>query len=346
VFRGAGGLSHAVQEIGGEKVSVISADGMEFANINVADDDDFERLLQVEAQWIHGAPPCKTFSAARRVDNVASAKRLRSAERPEGFGCEDTEMANKLAMRMLELAKSQVKKGGYFSIENPFSSLIWNLKRYAQFAKEDGIRLVRVHQCMAGSNHKKETGILTNAPWLKDMICDIEVRPHHHVPLMGLVEDFRGDGGKVFYTELAAEYPEGLCNEWATCWMSHLGGDRDCQVVPDIGLEEPCRLPALADAGVKRNDGGMKPESGRDTPTRPVIGRSLVPALADAGVKRNDGGMRPESGRDTPMRPVIGRSLDPALADAGVKPMDGGMRPESAIGPGACSTTKFSVTQH
>ena len=153
-------------------------------------------------------------------------------------------MANKLALRMLELARSQHSHGKYFSIENPFSSLIWELKQYSKLAKEDGIRMVRVHQCMAGSSHRKETGILTNAPWLKDLLCDAEVRPHHHVPLVGLVEDFRGDGGQVFYTELAAEYPAGLCDAWATGWRSFLRGFREGQVFPGVSPEESVGLTA------------------------------------------------------------------------------------------------------
>jgi hypothetical protein len=44
----------------------------------------------------------------------------------------------------------------------------------------------------------------------------------------------------------------------------------------------------------------------------------LFPHLADADAERKDGGMWPESGREAPMRPVIGRSLVPALADAGM----------------------------
>jgi hypothetical protein len=125
-------------------------------------------------------------------------------------------VANKLALRMLEIARGQMARGEFFSIENPLSSLLWKLKQYVKLAAEKDVRLVRVHQCMAGSMHKKETGVLTNAPWLADLLCDINSRPHHHVPLIGLVEDFRGEDSKqVFYTELASEYPEGLCSLWA-----------------------------------------------------------------------------------------------------------------------------------
>jgi hypothetical protein len=96
---------------------------------------------------------------------------------------------------------------------------------------------------MFGAAHKKDTAILTNAPWITDVLCDNAVRPHHHVPLIGLVADLRSaDEEQVFYTELAAEYPEGLCNRWAGglgAWLakdgSHpaqAGGQQPVPVVP------------------------------------------------------------------------------------------------------------------
>ena len=222
MFRGAGGLSKAVQEIGGKETADISMSEKGLESADLSCDDDFAKLLKVRAKWVHGAPPCKTFSTARRVDKFASVKCLRTEERPQGFGCEATDVANKLAMRMLEIARGQMTRGDFFSIENPFSSLIWKLKPYVKLAGEEGVRLARVHQCMAGSIHRKETGVLTNAPWIGDLLCDIERRPHHHVPLIGVVKDFREvEGRSAFYTELASEYPEGLCNLWAKGFREH-----------------------------------------------------------------------------------------------------------------------------
>ncbi len=44
----------------------------------------------------------------------------------------------------MELAKCPVTRGRYFSIENPFASLIRALKAYARLATEDGVRTVRL----------------------------------------------------------------------------------------------------------------------------------------------------------------------------------------------------------
>jgi hypothetical protein len=241
VFRGAGGLSKAVQEIGGRKDVDLALRMKDHENIDVGSDNDFSLLLSSRPRWLHGAPPCKTFSRARRNDMVANVRCLRTEERPQGFGSEATDVANKLALRMLELARGQMKRGEFFSIENPFSSLMWKLKQYVKLAGEENVRMVRVHQCMAGSMHKKETGVLTNAPWIVDLLCDIESRPHHHVPLMGLVNDFRGEDSKrVFYTELAAEYPEGLCSMWATSFYDYCRNS------------EERRTPQSAEPGVDR----------------------------------------------------------------------------------------------
>ena len=217
-------MSAAIREKFGQVGVDLCTQEKDLETVDVGCDEGFAKLLRTRATWMHGAPPCKTFSRARRTDQFASAKCLRTLEKPQGFGSEATDVANKLAMRMLEMARGQMKRGAYFSIENPFSSLIWRLKAYASLAGEENVRMVRLHQCMVGSMHKKETGILTNAPWLVDVLCDEAERPHHHVPLMGIVKDYREtDTKRVFYTELAAEYPEGLCNMWAECFHKFSG---------------------------------------------------------------------------------------------------------------------------
>jgi hypothetical protein len=215
-------LSLAIQDVFGQKGVDICTREKDLETVDVGCDEGFAKLLRTRATWLHGAPPCKTFSRARRTDQFASVKCLRTLERPQGFGSEAADVANKLALRMLEMAKGQMERGDYFSIENPFSSLMWRLKPYERLAGEENVRMVRLHQCMVGSMHKKETGVLTNAPWIVDVLCDEADRPHHHVPLMGIVEDYREPNAKkVFYTELAAEYPEGLCSMWAASFHEY-----------------------------------------------------------------------------------------------------------------------------
>ncbi len=64
-------------------------------------------------------------------------------------------------------------------------------------------------------SHREGNAVLTNTTSIHEAICDMLVGPHHHhVPLRGIVNDYRDDfGSQVFYTELVAEYPEALCSQ-------------------------------------------------------------------------------------------------------------------------------------
>ena len=77
------------------------------------------------------------------------------------------------------------------SIENPWNSRIWEMSFMKALLKHEGVRLVRWDACMTGSQHKKSTGFLTNAPWIVDLLCDKLSNPHVHVPLEGKVTDYR-----------------------------------------------------------------------------------------------------------------------------------------------------------
>ena len=73
-----------------------------------------------EIRWLHCAPPCKTFSKARRRDKWGRARILRSEAKPMGFNQWDpqTKEANKLAVITAQLCRAQRRAGGWFSIEN------------------------------------------------------------------------------------------------------------------------------------------------------------------------------------------------------------------------------------
>ena len=123
LFQGQGGLTQAIEDICKDWVINHSNGTGDFSYANIADDAVFDRILQaIQARaflWLHAAPPCKTFSPARRADQHGCARVLRSQARPEGFGAEATEVANKLASRTAALAQAMAEAGGYFSIENP-----------------------------------------------------------------------------------------------------------------------------------------------------------------------------------------------------------------------------------
>jgi len=131
-------LSAAIHEIAGGYVKVLSMPGAAFSDVDVTSDRDFELLLDEAALWKHMAPPCKSFSRARRTDQFADVKILRSDSRPEGFGCSMTKEANKLAERCVEIARQQLAEDVFFSIENPWNSFLWDLRCVKALLKLSG----------------------------------------------------------------------------------------------------------------------------------------------------------------------------------------------------------------
>ena len=109
--------------------------------------------------------------------------------------------------------------------------------------KLKSVRLVHWDACRTGSLHKKPTGFLTNAPWITDLPCDMKERPHVHVPLEGKVVDYRPGASQktVWYTSLAAEYSEGMCNKLARDFENHLkeNGHQKVTPAPDTLGEAP-----------------------------------------------------------------------------------------------------------
>ena len=77
-------------------------------------------VRQQRVRWLHCAPPCNTFSRARRSDKWGSAKILRSVEFPLGFDEKNRRVAeaNELTKFTARLCKAQLRAGGWFSIEN------------------------------------------------------------------------------------------------------------------------------------------------------------------------------------------------------------------------------------
>ena len=67
-----------------------------------------------EVRWLHCAPPCKTFSRARRSDRWGSAKILRSTEQPMGFDKWNWQVAeaNALTKFTARLCRTQLRAGG------------------------------------------------------------------------------------------------------------------------------------------------------------------------------------------------------------------------------------------
>ena len=95
LFAGAGGLSKAIKEIPVGVEARLPIDGWN-SDWDMLTTQGFEEALTWADQvdWLHAAPPCRTFSRRRRADQFGKVKQLRSKERPEGCGDADADQAN------------------------------------------------------------------------------------------------------------------------------------------------------------------------------------------------------------------------------------------------------------
>ena len=189
--------------------------------------------LERDVFWVHMAPPCRTFSRARK-----RAKVLRSAVRPEGDGNDpDLAEANELAAITFAVAERAVHCGAFFSVENPLSSLMWRLPAAVRVAGMRGVQLLEFEQCAFGGQHRKATGVLTNGGWLPAPRCK-HAPPHNHVTLRGRIWSYK-DKREVWYTAEAAEYPWAMCAAWAAAASKAAADDATpilaAQVGPPVG---------------------------------------------------------------------------------------------------------------
>ena len=339
LFAGAASLSAAVQDLASSAHVVSAADAWRDADQDLLQDDFLHHCVGMarKAYWLHQAPPCRTFTRARRSDKWAKVKVLRTDERPEGFGAPETEQANELARRAVFLARCVMEGGGYFSIENPLDSRLWDMPFVRALAKLEGVRFVRWDACMSGSRHKKSTGFLTNAPWIQDVICDRIRFPHIHVPLEGRVRDYRpgAETEEVWYTSLAAEYCEGLCNKLARDFQQHLemNGVEKQEGRKDARAKEVAYDPLLED--LERQARGVweaRPKLGKKAELltkKQVTERenaSCCGGLRDpAGYVRNSDrarnlGFRLRSALERALRvPEVRRAMDQVINDLGTE---------------------------
>ena len=219
LFAGQAGFSGAVELAGGELVEVMNHQDSWTTSWDILVDEDFERARAWvrEADHTHLAPPCKSFTKARRSDKFGATKVVRSQAQPEGWGDPLTVEGNKIVERTAVLLDEAQAARNTASLENPEDSFIWEQPTLERHMKR--MRKVGLDQCPYGAETKKPTGILTDAVWMTDVCARcVEARPHEHMPggLAGRTLDYFFDPPReVWKTALAAEYPTGLCWAWA-----------------------------------------------------------------------------------------------------------------------------------
>ena len=115
---------------------------------------------------LHLGTECKTFSKARKDDGMAPPIRC-----PHTFNALPTctaeerasvELGTKMAEASFDLAQRMSKAQAIWTLENPHSSMIWQMKEAQLMLKESTAYFVRFPMCAYGSMSKKATKILTN----------------------------------------------------------------------------------------------------------------------------------------------------------------------------------------
>ena len=121
LFAGVASLTLAVSLILGDRVKVLPAADIKESQWNILEDDHLVAVTRQtgEVTWLHAAPPCRTFTKARRTDEHGTVPILRDCWHPEGYSQPQVLEANEVAKRTAALAEEAYKRGGYFSIENP-----------------------------------------------------------------------------------------------------------------------------------------------------------------------------------------------------------------------------------
>ena len=103
--------------------------------------------------------------------------------------------------------------GVHWSLENPASSFLWDMPPVRALAARAGVGRFILDMCRFQSKHKKPTALLSDCDLSAlALACDLDVQPHVHEPLVGMV---MSQGKKIFKTKLAQVYPPLLCQAWA-----------------------------------------------------------------------------------------------------------------------------------
>ena len=227
LFAGFAGFSGAVRLKCGPKAEVMDQQDAWTTSWDILVDEHFEaaRNWVRQADHVHLAPPCRSFTRARRKDKYGSVKLLRTDAYPQGWGEPMAEEGNKVAERTAILLDDAAEANTTSSTENPLDSFLWEQPCLARHVKR--MEIVPIDQCAYGAESVKPTGILTDSSWVKSVCkrCGDAI-PHQHIPLVGKTMDYSVDPPvEVWRTSLAAQYPSGLTWAWAKALDEYLKGE-------------------------------------------------------------------------------------------------------------------------
>ena len=163
-------------------------------------------LAWLKSGWIrfvHIATPCTVFSRARH--NIRNLVRAQEKERT---GIE-------LAIFTAELIFTCSRFNILWSLENPWTSRLFEVPVLSELLGRPGVRQLRVDFCRYGEKFKKSTAIFTNCHELDSLQRQCNHQKHEQVSRGS--ENIKVAGKSVSQpkTERAGAYPFELCGQWA-----------------------------------------------------------------------------------------------------------------------------------
>ena len=160
-------------------------------------------MLQGHLSYIHFGTPC--------ADRRKRIKKHQKARTKERVACE-------LAFFTLRLIEAAMSVGTFRSVENPSSSMLWELVPFRHLAMCDDVFSVEFPMCAYGTSYKKNTKLLTN------FHCHLSLQrvcghSRHVQTFCGKTKVRQVKLMAHIYenlTELAGAYPQMLAETWAS----------------------------------------------------------------------------------------------------------------------------------
>ena len=165
--------------------------------------------------------PCRPWSLLMNLNVKVDVAAIRAAARV-------------LVVFAVELAFLQLLGGRHFILENPLTSMAWQLDEMKQLLSEPSVHKVVIDQCYfglmneRGELHRKATQLVTSSQVLVSKMLGCRCRGGHaHAPVIG--------GAKV--TRPAGHYPRALASAMVSAMQDQFDFETKSLYVPDEPYE-------------------------------------------------------------------------------------------------------------
>jgi hypothetical protein len=176
----------------------------------------------------HFAPPCSTYSVARRP-------RLRSAAHPRGLPRGQltadqkalVKYANKVTANVFKLMQGLAADGVPHCFEQPVSSMMLKDVAFRSWASRWGAQRVVVDHCQFGCPYRKRTVIWGFPSGLLDGLSKTCDGSHVHAVTLSRWGGWGHRARNVGTEDGSSAYPQSLCVLWRQVMLQNLDGNND-----------------------------------------------------------------------------------------------------------------------